>query len=233
MAIADSGEPRLDPTAISGAGSAGTDHATSPTLDRAQWNARYALHDFIWTTNANRFVVVETGHLAPGIALDLAAGEGRNAVWLAEQGWNVRAVDFSDVALRKAARLADAHSVSARIDFVDADLHTYVPPSRQFDLVLLAYLQLPRQALVPVIQRAADAVAPGGTFLLVGHDAANLEHGFGGPRHPDLLYTAEQVVSALGDALDIEKARRVYRPTRTPDGTQVAVDCLVRAHRPL
>lgn len=234
MTTTTSAETR-DATAAGGGAPSSSDdiEAASPRMDRTHWNARYARHGFVWSTRANPSVVTEAGSLAPGNALDLAAGEGRNAVWLAEQGWNVRAVDFSDVALRKAAELATARSVDGRIEFVEADLLAYEPGHHQFDLVLLAYLQLPQESLVPVIRRAARAVALGGTFLLVAHDAANLEHGVGGPRDPALLYTAGQVVAALGDELDIEKARRIYRPIQAPDGTRLALDCLVRAHRPL
>ena len=70
-------------------------------MEREYWNRRYAAKEFIWTANANRFVAAEVANLLPGRALDLAAGEGRNAVWLAERGWSVRAVDFSDVAIER------------------------------------------------------------------------------------------------------------------------------------
>jgi SAM-dependent methyltransferase len=202
------------------------------TMEREDWNRRYAAQELIWTAEANRFVVEETASLPPGSALDLAAGEGRNAVWFAERGWTVRAVDFSDVAIEKAKRLAAARNVADKIDFQVADLRGYEPESLHYDLVALMYLQIPQVELVPILKRAARAVAPGGTFLLVAHDSANLEHGYGGPQHPDVLYTAEQVVAALNGELEIEKAGPVERPVKTDDGTKVAIDCLVRAKRP-
>ena len=79
--------------------------------------------------------------------------------------------------------------------------------------------------------KGRTAVAPGGTLLLVAHDSDNLLRGFGGPQHPDMLYTAEQVVAALGNELTIEKASQVSRFIDTKDGIQVAIDCLVRAKR--
>lgn len=203
-----------------------------PTMDREDWNRRYAAEEFIWTVNANRFLLEEVANLAPGSALDLAAGEGRNAVWLAEQGWTVQAVDLSDVAVEKGKRLATARGVSDRIEFRQADLRTYAPEENRFDLVVLVYLQIPQADLVPILIRAAKAVAPGGTFLLVAHDSTNLKHGYGGPQHPALLYTAEQVVAALGNELEIEKAGCVDRPVQTNAGVQVAKDCLVRAKSP-
>ena len=201
-------------------------------MEREDWNRRYAEKAFIWTVEANRFLTAEVADLSPGSALDLAAGEGRNAVWLAEQGWTVRAVDFSDVAIEKAKRLAAARQVADKIDFRVTDLRDYEPEVHGFDLVALMYLQIPQAELVPILARAARAVAPGGTFLLVAHDSANLEHGHGGPQHPDVLYTAAQVVSALDGELEIEKASRVERPVETDAGVKVAIDCLVRGRRP-
>jgi len=201
------------------------------TLTREDWNRRYATGEFVWTVKANRFLMEETAHLSPGTALDLAAGEGRNAVWLAEQGWSVQAVDFSDVGIEKARQLAAHRNLAERVGVQVADLRHFVPEVQRFDLVTLVYLQMPWQDLAPVIAHAARAVAPGGTFLLIGHDPDNLTRGYGGPKHPDVLYSAEQVVSAIGNELHIEKALRVERPVETDDGPRVAIDCLVRARR--
>lgn len=210
-----------------------TNSVVTRSMEREDWNQRYAAEGLIWTADANRFLKAEIANVPPGCALDLAAGECRNAVWLAEQGWQVQAVDFSDVALEKGKRLAAARGVLDRIDFQEADLRNYEPEAQRFALVALIYLQIPQTELIPIITRAARAVAPGGTFLLVAHDSANLEHGYGGPRNPAVLYTAEQVVAALAGELTIEKAERVERPIETPDGLEVALDCLVRASRPL
>ncbi len=198
-------------------------------MGREDWNKRYATEEFVWTVDANRFLMAEVENLAPGSALDLAAGEGRNAVWLAEQGWAVRAVDLSDVAIEKGKQLAATRLVSDRIEFRQADLRSYEPEEKRFDLVVLAYLQIPQAELVPILIRAARAVAPGGTFLVIAHDSSNLKQGYGGPQHPALLYTAEQVVSAIGNELAIEKAGPVDRPVQTNAGIQVAKDCLIRA----
>ncbi|AOU98424.1 methyltransferase [Acidihalobacter yilgarnensis] len=206
--------------------------AAPPIHNSEFWNQRYADKAFVWTANANRFVAEETAGLPPGKALDLAAGEGRNAVWLAEQGWQAHAVDFSDVAMEKCRRLAVERQVAERVTCEVADLHDYAPTPGAYDLVLLIYLQIPQDELAPVIARAAEAVAPGGTFLLVAHDSANLKDGYGGPQNPDVLYTAEQVLVALDDRLDIEKAGVVERPVETDNGIKVALDCLVRGKRP-
>lgn len=205
---------------------AGAPHA----MDSADWNRRYAGMNFIWTVDANRFLISEMVGKTAGRALDLAAGEGRNAVWLAEQGWQVHAIDFSDVGIGKGRQLAQARQVQDRIEFEVADLRDYAI-ANQYDLVTLLYLQIPQHELVPILKRAARAVAPGGILLLIAHDLANLTQGYGGPQHPDVLYTADQVVAALDNELTIEKAWRVVRPVETEVGVKNALDCLVRAKR--
>jgi 2-polyprenyl-3-methyl-5-hydroxy-6-metoxy-1,4-benzoquinol methylase len=199
--------------------------------ERDYWNQRYATRELIWTAEANRFVAEEVSTLNPGRALDLAAGEGRNAVWLAERGWQVRAVDLSDVAIGKARQLATSRNVADRIDFQTTDLRGYEPEAASFDLVMMIYLQLPQAELQPIIARAANAVAPGGTFLLVAHDASNIEHGYGGPQDPAVLHSAAQVTPLLDGRFDIERAGVAERPVKTDSGVQVALDCVVRGSR--
>jgi SAM-dependent methyltransferase len=195
------------------------------------WNRRYAREEFIWTVDPTKSLMEEVKDLPPGTALDLAAGEGRNAVWLAEKGWTVCAVDFSDRALEKGRQLAEARKVGDKVKFELADLREYAPEAQHFDLVIIMYVQMHAAELTRILTRAAQAVAPGGTFILVGHDSDNLEHGSGGPQDPDLLYTADFVTSVIRGELEIEKAVRVKRPDRnSPDG-RTAIDCLVRARR--
>jgi SAM-dependent methyltransferase len=206
--------------------------ATAHAMEREDWNLRYAATEFVWTVKANRFLMDEVVGLAPGRALDLAAGEGRNAVWLAEQGWQVQSVDFADLALAKGRRLAEERNVASQVVFQDADLRTYVPAAGSFDLVVVAYLQIPQAELQPILARAATALAPGGIFLLIGHDTLNLTEGHGGPQNPAVLYSAEQVVAALGAGLVVEKSGWVNRAVDTGAGIRFAIDCLVRAKRP-
>ena len=93
-------------------------------MDREQWNRRYAEKAFVWTVEPNQFVVAETEGLTPGRAVDLAAGEGRNAIWLAERGWKVTAVDYSDVAIEKGKKLAESRGVRVHWIVADLDLKT-------------------------------------------------------------------------------------------------------------
>ena len=199
-------------------------------MDSASWDRRYDGSELVWTAEPNRFLVAETETLAPGRAIDLACGEGRNAVWLAERGWQAVGADFSEVGLRKARELADSRGVN--VEWVAADLLDYHPDPQAFDLVLVFYLQVPASERRPIFRAAVDAVAPGGTFLVVAHDSSNLQHGHGGPQDPAVLYTADDVVSDIdGRGLHIERAERVERPVQTPDGERLALDALVRARR--
>jgi SAM-dependent methyltransferase len=180
----------------------------------------------MWSAGPNRFVEAELSDLPPGRAADLAAGEGRNAIWLARKRWRVTAVDFSSVAIERGRRIADAAGVE--VDWVVADVLTWSPPEG-FDLVLVAYLQLAPADLAAALARAAAAVAPGGTLLVVGHDLANLTEGVGGPQYPDRLYTADGVATAVtSGGLKVIRAERVRRPVDDRE----AVDTLVRAVRP-
>ncbi len=153
----------------------------STRMDKSTWDRRYAEREFVWTVEPNRFLVHEAEGLQPGRALDLACGEGRNAVWLAEHGWQVTGVDFAAVGLGKARRLASARGAEG--EWIAADLLEYRPEPRSFDLVLVLYLQLPASERTPVLREAANAVADDGTFLVVAHDSSNLENGYGGPQH--------------------------------------------------
>ena len=202
----------------------------APVMDSASWDRRYAGRELVWTAEPNRFLVAETETLPPKRAIDLACGEGRNAIWLAERGWHAVGADFSEVGLQKARELANERGVN--VEWIAADLLDYHPDPRAFDLVLAFYLQLPAAERRPIIQAAADAVAPGGTFLLVAHDSTNLEHGHGGPQDPAVLYTPDDVVDDLaGAGLSVERAERVERPVHTPDGERIALDALLRARR--
>lgn len=200
-------------------------------MEAADWDARYAGQELVWSAEPNRFVEEECRPLPPGRALDLAAGEGRNAIWLAGLGWKVTAVDFSSVALDKGRRLAEHQGGEAAgsITWVCADARSWEPPAGAFDLVLVSYLHLPALERRQVLHHAVAALSPGGLLLIVGHDLANLDGGVGGPQDPSVLYRPEDVVSDLTDieGVEVERASTVERPT--PAGT--ALDVLVAARR--
>ena len=204
-------------------------------MDADFWDERYAATDLVWSAEPNQFVAAECADLPPGRAVDLAAGEGRNAIWLARRGWTVTAVDFSQVALDKGARLAGDTPVT----WVRADVTDWVARA-PVDLVVVAYLQLPADERRTAVRAAYDALRPGGTLLWVAHDSSNLTEGTGGPQDPTVLMTAEDVLGDLdGRAVHVVRAERVAREV-APSGdhhehagepTRTAWDCLVRVER--
>jgi SAM-dependent methyltransferase len=204
-------------------------------VDATEWDARYGGRELVWGTRPNRWIEQVCSGLTPGRALDLACGEGRNAIWLASMGWTATGVDFSAVALRRAAELAAEAGVADRTAWQQGDLLTYHPEPAAFDLVVLAYLQLPADARGAVIRSAAKALAVGGTLLVVAHDSANLTDGVGGPQDPAVLYTAADVQADLRDREDLTvlRAEAVLRPVAEgPDGSaRSAVDALLLARR--
>ena len=198
-------------------------------MDSHAFDARYAAAELVWSAEPNRFLVAEVSDLAPGRALDVACGEGRNAIWLAERGWDVTGADFSPTALDKARRLADGRGVTVRWLLADAVTDPVEPAA--FDLVAVFYLQLPSEQRRTAFAAAAHAVAPGGTLVVVGHDTTNLTGGWGGPRDAAVLYSPDDVVADI-DGLEVVKAERVERPVLTDDGPKTAIDVLVRAIKP-
>jgi SAM-dependent methyltransferase len=192
------------------------------------WDARYGATDTLWSFAPNRFLVEEVEPLRPGRALDLACGEGKNALWLAARGWRATAVDFSQVALDRGRGVAEREGLE--IDWIAAHVIAWTAPARTFDLVAILYLHLRHGLLRPVLRGAADAVAPGGVLLVVGHDSFNLTDGYGGPRDPEILFTPDDVTAEL-EGLRIDRAERVRRPVVTAEGEQTAIDALVRAVR--
>jgi SAM-dependent methyltransferase len=199
-------------------------------VDAGAWDERYAASELVWSAEANVFVAAELAELDPGRALDLAAGEGRNAIWLARRGWDVTAVDFSQVALDKGARLAG----DTAIRWICADATRWDEPAA-YDLVVVAYLQLAAAERRAALRAAYASLVPGGTLLVVAHDSTNLEEGTGGPQDPSVLMTAADVLADLDDLpSDVLHADRVARQVGDGHGEEparTAWDCLVRLVR--
>lgn len=206
-------------------------------MDSTAWNERYNNNELVWSAAPNMWVKQLTEDLPAGKALDVAAGEGRNALWLASLGWHVTAVDFSTVALQRARSLAEKQfgQDSRRLETVEADVETWVPPARSYDLVLVVYLHLPKDRRTSVMRAAAEAVAPGGTLLVVGHDLQNLTSGHGGPQNPAVLYRPSDIVQDIELAqLVVDRDETVPRSTTDSGGQPAdALDALVVARRPV
>lgn len=200
--------------------------------DRELWDERYAATDLLWSAEPNRFLVEQVAGLPPGRALDLGCGEGRNAIWLAEQGWRVTALDVSTVALARARTIARKRGVD--VTWIEADLHEELLPLGDFDLVLLVYMHPPGAQRQAMVRNAASLLAPGGTLLVIGHDRSNLSQGVGGPQDPDRLFTPDDILDDLASRTDLQTmvAERVTRAVSTDGGEKQAIDALVRVVRP-
>lgn len=194
------------------------------------WDERYAASELVWGAAPNRWVEQECAALSPGTALDLACGEGRNALWLAELGWRVSAVDFSAVGLQKGGAAELRTAVGHPIEWICADVTRY-RHRQPVDLVLISYLQVIAAERRAVVRTAAQSLTAGGVLLVVAHHSLNLTAGTGGPQDATVLYSAEDLVEDLdGTGLGIDKAEQVLRPV---DGApRPAIDTLLRAHRP-
>jgi SAM-dependent methyltransferase len=189
-------------------------HARLAGVERQRWNDRYSAADRNPLNEPNALVVEELAATPPGRALDVAAGEGRHARWLAAKGWDVVAVDFSEVAVRRAGQLAP------HINCVVADVHTLPLPPARFDLILATFFH-PRPAERPGLYRKmSQALAPGGSLLVVTFDKRHQ-----GAIDPDFLLDPPALAAdleALG--LDITRAETID----VPDG----VNAVVRAEKP-
>jgi SAM-dependent methyltransferase len=186
------------------------------------WDRRYAERQQ-WSAGPNALVAELLADLPPGDAVDLAAGEGRHALWLAGRGWRVTAVDFSAVGLARGQEQRDAD----RVTWVADDVLMWTAAERSVDLVLVAYLHLPEAEVTAVLTRAVGWLRPGGRLLVLGHDVENVTAGVGGPQEPAILHSVERL-AAVSALVDVERLEQVPRPT--PEG--VALDTLLWGRRP-
>ena len=190
-------------------------------MQAADWDARYAEQQQ-WSAEPNALVAELLADLSPGAAVDLAAGEGRHALWLAGRGWQVTAVDFSATGLARGRSRPGAD----RVTWVTADVLGWDAPGAALDLVLVAYLHLPEAQTTALLRRAVGWLRPGGRLLVLGHDADNVAHGVGGPQDPAILYGVERL-APVAELLDVDRLEQVRR--ETPAGT--ALDTLLWGRR--
>lgn len=197
------------------------------------WDEIYRSRDAIWSGEPNPQLVDEVSGLTPGTALDAGCGEGADAIWLAERGWRVTAVDVSSVALER-ARAAEARAGAARrIDWLQRDLLSWEVPAASHDLVSVHFMQLPPAPREVLFRRLAAAVTAHGTLLIVGHHPSDLQTTVKRPPLPELFYTAADV-TALLDPNDWEivvEASRGRDATDTANRTVTVHDTVVRARR--
>ena len=202
-------------------------------MDEAFWDERYRSAPQVWSGEPNPHLLTDTEALSPGSALDVGAGEGADSIWLAEQGWQVTAVEWSTVARERGREHAAERgpSVADRITWLHADLTVWEPPAASFDLVSVHFMHLPSAERTPMYRRLAAAVAPGGLLLVVGHHPSDLETGVRRPADPDLLFTAEAIADDLADGWTILSCDARPRAAVGPDGEEVTVHDAVLAAR--
>ena len=193
------------------------------------WDQRYAGLEKLWSGQPNAVLIGETRELKPGRVLDVGCGEGADALWLAEQGWDVTALDVSRVALDRAAREADARGLS--VTWLRAGLVEAALPPASFDLVSAQYPALLRTSENLAERALLDAVTPGGVLLVVHHPAPTEEearaHGF----NRDDYVSPADVAALLGDGWRIELDETRPRHVATGAGAHHTEDVVLRARR--
>jgi SAM-dependent methyltransferase len=211
-------------------------------LTREFWDARYGGSERVWSGRPNQRLVEQTADLTPGHACDIGCGEGADAIWLAEQGWEVTALDVSTVALDRTAQHAIERGVDDRVKVGEYDVLSGHPPrhprrTHGFDLVTAHFMHVPREDFDGVYQRIAAAVAPGGRLLVVAHHPDDVESGARRPHGPGLLFPPEQLLAALGveggssDTWEVEVADAPVREQQTDEGPMQVRDTIVRLRR--
>ncbi len=200
------------------------------------WEQRHAASGGIWSGRINPQLATEAADLEPGRALDIGSGEGADAIWLADHGWSVTGIDFSTVALERAAKHAAAAGVGEDIEWLQVDVRTFDPgpdgSGDRWDFVTSQFMHLPDGGMVDLTRRLAGAVAPGGTLLVVGHHPDDLMTGLRHGRR-DFLFTPEELLPALDlETWTVEAAEVRNRMVAGPDGQQVSLtDSVLRARR--
>ena len=183
------------------------------TLETAliRWEARFSVGEYLFGERPNAYLASKIALFAKGSrALSIADGEGRNSVWLAEQGLRVDAFDFSPTAVAKAERLALSRAVRVGFNVCETFAWSWEPSA--YDLVAAIFIQFAspavREKLFPLMQRT---LKPGGLLILQGYRAEQLQYGTGGPPELDHLYTEAMVRELLQD-MDILELRCYEEP---------------------
>lgn len=202
------------------------------------WDERYAGSDRVWSGKPNQRLVEQVADLTPGTALDVACGEGGDALWLAARGWQVTAVDVSEVALAKVAAHAEEAGVEdqVKLGFYDALVDPRPVPRHTFDLVTVSFLHVPVEDFPAIYQGIAAAVAPGGRLLVTAHHPHDVTSGARHDHGPGLLFEPDRVLDVLavaepGSPWEVEVAETPLRVQATEDGPLEVRDTVVRLRR--
>jgi SAM-dependent methyltransferase len=200
-------------------------------MDSQDWDTRYKSADNIWSLSPNEFVAQYLEHLPTGSMIDLAGGEGRNALWFASRGWQVENVEFSKIALGKFCDRAEKENLQALCKATHADVTEDIQFALQnIDLGVIAYLHIESTGLTKAIQSLVSNIKPGGTFFGIWHARENLVDGFGGPQDPEVIPTKAEIQEALV-ASGISGASIELKERRVNVGEEIktAIDLVVLA----
>ena len=202
----------------------------NPNNPRDQWNARFAAEDYFFGTEPNRFLREHVALLPKkGRVLAVADGEGRNGVWLAQQGLDVLSIDFSPVALAKARALARERGV--KLETAEADLGKWRWPKAAFAAVATIFIQFAEPALRDkIFAGVKKTLKPGGLLLLQGYRPKQLEYKTGGPPVAENLYTEELLRGAFADLeiLELVSHDAEIHEGRGHDGMSALIDLVAR-----
>jgi cyclopropane fatty-acyl-phospholipid synthase-like methyltransferase len=193
------------------------------------WDDRYSAPGYAYGVEPNEFVVATRDQLpANGRLLCLAEGEGRNAVWLARQGFEVTAVDSSSVGIGKARQLADQHAV--RIDTVHADLTDFTIDDNHWDGIVSIFCHLSPPLRRQVHARCVSGLRPGGIMLLEAYTPRQLEYKTGGPPVIDMMMDSETLTQELDglEFLQMEECTREIHEGEFHHGTGAVVQMVAR-----
>ena len=190
-------------------------------FEPSHWDERYSSAEPVWSANPNPQLVSAVSGLAPGTALDVGCGEGGDVIWLARQGWVVTGADFSAKGLARAARHAAQAGLVDRIDWRQVDARTFTAGGQTFDLVTTHYLHAPDGGMVEVTKRLAEAVAPGGHLLVVGHAPSEVFAHLGASQRRAMLLAGDLLIG-LPEGFDVLVVEQRPR-TMTRDGVTVDV----------
>jgi 2-polyprenyl-3-methyl-5-hydroxy-6-metoxy-1,4-benzoquinol methylase len=211
-----------------------TQQATTPVMDQTFWDERYRSAPQIWSGRPNPHLVSDTGALTPGRALDVGAGEGADAIWLATHGWKVTAVDISAVALERGRAQAETlgADVQDNITWTQADVLVADLPDAAFDLVTVQFVHFASTDRTTFFRRCIAAVAPGGTLMIAAHHPSDMNTTLPRPRVPDLYYSADELAELLDDHWTITAQDARPRLGHDGKGNKVTMhDTVLVAHR--
>ena len=203
--------------------------ARASFFEAESWDERFSGEDDLFSGRVNATLAAVAADLAPGRALDVGSGEGGDVLWLAEQGWHANGMEFSEAGQRRTQARAEAAGLADKVSLRGDDVRTFEAGSERWDLVTAFFVHLPDGGMVDVTRRLGEAVAAGGTLLVVGHHPKDMP-----PGSPMALYThtAEQLAAALDPAIwDVVCEDRLRTASLPDGGERVLTDAVLMARR--